>query len=108
MSPRFLQMVFDAQFPDLPKAEADIIKLKHMNDVTVGRMKVYKMRENDPQYKRLIGHISNVDYVAPEGNEWRHEDSDSENEGDDGGDGGNDGDGGERVLEETVTQPKQS
>ncbi|KAD0254409.1 hypothetical protein E3N88_44555 [Mikania micrantha] len=99
MYPRFLQQIIDAQIPDLPKINADIIRLEHMNDITLNRVLSYRGKERKPTTRSLFGHLSRPDYRAPAGRRWRHDDSDSDIEdivvpagGDDSD--GDDGDGG--------------
>ncbi|KAD4385628.1 hypothetical protein E3N88_25797 [Mikania micrantha] len=60
MYPRFLQQLIDAQLPNLPKINADILRLEHMNDTTLNRVL--------------------PDYIAPISRRWRLEDSDSDSE----------------------------
>ncbi|KAL8224144.1 hypothetical protein R6Q57_019619 [Mikania cordata] len=96
MYPRFLQQLIDAQLPDLPKINADIIRLEHMNDITLNRVMSYRGKERKPTVRTLFGHLLRPDYIAPVGRRWMHEDSNSDmedivipgDEGDDDGDGG--------------------
>ncbi|KAD3640168.1 hypothetical protein E3N88_29391 [Mikania micrantha] len=98
MYPRFLQQIIDAQVPDLPKINADIVRLEHMNDTTLNRVLSYRGKERKPATRSLFGHLSRPDYRAPAGRRWRHNDSDSDVEdivvpvGGDDSDGGDDGD----------------
>ncbi|KAD7117113.1 hypothetical protein E3N88_04381 [Mikania micrantha] len=78
MYPRFLQQIIDAQIPDLPKINADIIRLEHMNDITLNRVLSYRGKERKPTTRSLFGHLSRPDYRAPAGRRWRHDDSDSD------------------------------
>ncbi|KAL8215785.1 hypothetical protein R6Q57_022622 [Mikania cordata] len=78
MYPRFLQQLIDAQLPDLPKINADIIKLEHMNDITLNRVMSYRGKDRKPTLRSLFGHLSRPDYIGPPGRRWRHDDSDSE------------------------------
>ncbi|KAL8214415.1 hypothetical protein R6Q57_003864 [Mikania cordata] len=78
MYPRFLQQLIDAQLPDLPKNNADIIRLEHMNDTTLNRVMSYRGKERKPTVCSLFGHLARPDYVAPAGRRWRHADFDSE------------------------------
>ncbi|KAD6118944.1 hypothetical protein E3N88_10215 [Mikania micrantha] len=103
MYPRFLQQLIDAQLPDLSKIDADIIKLEHMNDLTLNRVMSYRGKERKPASGSLFGHLSRPDYRAPAGPRWRHVDSDSDVEDivvpddagdDDGGDDDVEGDAG--------------
>ncbi|MFS8001839.1 hypothetical protein Hanom_Chr13g01195071 [Helianthus anomalus] len=50
MYPRFMQMIMNAQHPDLPKADTDILKIETIN------------------------------YVAPTSDKWRHDNSQSDDE----------------------------
>ncbi|KAD5507936.1 hypothetical protein E3N88_15639 [Mikania micrantha] len=78
MYPRFLQQIIDAQVPDLPKINADVIRLEHMNDTTLNRVLSYRGKERKPATRSLFGHLSRPDYRAPAGRRWRHADSDSD------------------------------
>ncbi|KAI3802335.1 hypothetical protein L1987_30466 [Smallanthus sonchifolius] len=80
MYPRFLQMIIDDQLPLLPRSDVDIIKLEHMTDVTLNRVQTYRGRPTKPPHRRLIGHLANLDYVAPANRKWRHDNSDSNRE----------------------------
>ncbi|KAD7477232.1 hypothetical protein E3N88_00368 [Mikania micrantha] len=78
MYPRFLQQLIDAQLPDLPKINAYIIRLEHMNDITLNRVMSYRGKERKPTVLSLFGHLVRPDYIAIAGRRWRHDDSDSE------------------------------
>jgi hypothetical protein len=41
-------------------------------------MNTYKNRNDKPRVKRLVGHLASAEYVAPDNNKWRHDNSDSE------------------------------
>lgn len=83
MYPRFIQMIIDRKVPNLIKLESDELKLHHMDDVTLSRMKDYRTipKEEQPREKRLIGHLANPDYKCPPGNRWRNDESDSDDDG---------------------------
>ncbi|KAL8215923.1 hypothetical protein R6Q57_022760 [Mikania cordata] len=74
----FSEQLIDAQLPDLPKINADIIRLEHMNDTTLNRVMSYRGKERKPTMRSPLGHLARPDYVAPAGRRWRHADSDSE------------------------------
>ncbi|KAJ0615437.1 hypothetical protein HanIR_Chr02g0074101 [Helianthus annuus] len=83
MYPRFIQMLLDDQVTDLPKDPADVLNLHHMKSETLGRLGQYKglkKDESEPRAKRMIYKIENRNYVAPENDAWRHENSNSEDE----------------------------
>ncbi|KAJ0867141.1 hypothetical protein HanRHA438_Chr12g0559751 [Helianthus annuus] len=81
--PRFIQMLIDDQVTDLPKDPADEMNLHHMKSKTLSRLNQYKGLKKDepePRAKRMICKIENRNYVAPENDAWRHENSNSEDE----------------------------
>ncbi|KAJ0952328.1 hypothetical protein HanPSC8_Chr02g0070991 [Helianthus annuus] len=83
MYPRFTQMMIDEQVRDLPKDPADELNLHHMKSRTLSRLNHYKGLKKDepePRAKRMICKIENRNYVAPENDAWRHENSNSEDE----------------------------
>ncbi|KAJ0580635.1 hypothetical protein HanRHA438_Chr04g0170011 [Helianthus annuus] len=82
MYPRFVQMLLDDQIPNLPKDPMDKLHLQHMDSETLKRLDKYKgvKPENEPRYRPKFGKIKKADYVAPEGDNWRHVDSNSEDE----------------------------
>ncbi|MFS8003147.1 hypothetical protein Hanom_Chr13g01210491 [Helianthus anomalus] len=79
MYPRFIQMLLDDQIPNQPKDE---LKLHHMDSETVKSFDKYKgvKPENEPRYRPKFGKIKKANYVAPEGDNWRHEESNSDSE----------------------------
>ncbi|KAM0068034.1 hypothetical protein Hdeb2414_s0002g00068461 [Helianthus debilis subsp. tardiflorus] len=78
--PRFLQMMIDAQIPDLPKAEADVLPVNPMNERTLLIFKsMSTYTESDP-IRKLIGHLDVPTYEAPQNNKWRHDASESDDE----------------------------
>ncbi|KAF5772639.1 hypothetical protein HanRHA438_Chr13g0590421 [Helianthus annuus] len=82
MYPRFIQMLLDDQLPNLPKDPKDELHLQHMDSETLKRLDKYKgvKLENDPRYRPKFGKIKKANYVAPEGDHWRHAESNSDNE----------------------------
>ncbi|KAJ0580787.1 hypothetical protein HanRHA438_Chr04g0172131 [Helianthus annuus] len=82
MYPRFIQMMIDDQVNDLPKDPADELGLHHMKSEILSRLTQYKLKkdETEPRAKKMICKIVNPNYVAPENNAWRHENSNSEDE----------------------------
>ncbi|MFS8026675.1 hypothetical protein Hanom_Chr16g01489511 [Helianthus anomalus] len=73
MYPRFLQMIMNVQHPGLPKADNDILMI-----FKALAAKSYK--ETDPP-RKLIGAHGKPDYVAPADDKWRHDYSQSDDEG---------------------------
>ncbi|MFS8017924.1 hypothetical protein Hanom_Chr15g01386081 [Helianthus anomalus] len=83
MYPRFIQMMIDDQFKDLPKDHADILGLRNMTTDNLSRLaKNPKKDDSEPRARRIIFKIDNPAYVAPENDAWRHDNSNSENEDD--------------------------
>ncbi|KAM0046385.1 hypothetical protein Hdeb2414_s0009g00315561 [Helianthus debilis subsp. tardiflorus] len=83
MYPRFIQMMIDDQFKNLPKDPANILGVRNMTADTLSRLASYKNPKKDdpePRARRMICRIDNLGYVAPENDAWRHENSNSENE----------------------------
>ncbi|KAJ0844489.1 hypothetical protein HanRHA438_Chr15g0703061 [Helianthus annuus] len=76
MYPRFIMMMINDQFKDLPKNNNDIMDLRNMSIDTIPRI----TKEDDARTNGKICKISNPAYVAPENDKWRHENSDSNNE----------------------------
>ncbi|KAJ0800211.1 hypothetical protein HanPI659440_Chr03g0100411 [Helianthus annuus] len=76
MYPRFIMMMINDQFKDLPKSNNDIMDLRNMSIETINRI----TKEDDERTIGMICKISNPEYVAPEDDKWRHENSDSDNE----------------------------
>ncbi|KAF5788426.1 hypothetical protein HanXRQr2_Chr10g0463861 [Helianthus annuus] len=82
MYPRFLQMIMNVQHPDLLKADDDILKIDTMIEHS---LKIFKglatkrYKESDPP-RRLICALGKTDYIAPEDDKWRHNDSQSDDE----------------------------
>ncbi|KAJ0788411.1 hypothetical protein HanPI659440_Chr05g0191361 [Helianthus annuus] len=79
---RFIQMLLDDQLSNLPKDPADELKLQHMSSEILNRLNKYKglTEDQEPRVKGMIGKIKNPNYVAPENDAWRHENSNSEDE----------------------------
>ncbi|KAJ0770335.1 hypothetical protein HanPI659440_Chr07g0256191 [Helianthus annuus] len=82
MYPSFIKMLLDDQVPNLPKDPEDELKLHHMDSETLKRLDKYKglKPEQEPRVKGMIGKIKKKDYVAPEDDQWRHAESNSEDE----------------------------
>ncbi|KAJ0808791.1 hypothetical protein HanPI659440_Chr01g0007261 [Helianthus annuus] len=76
MYPRFIMMMVDDQFKDIPKNNGDILGLRNMTSETITRL----TKGTDERVKGMICKISRLAYVAPENDRWRHEKSDSDNE----------------------------
>ncbi|KAJ0801182.1 hypothetical protein HanPI659440_Chr03g0114381 [Helianthus annuus] len=82
MYPRFMQMIMNAQHPDLPKADTDILKIETMLDHSFNLFKGHsakKYEESDPP-RKMFGSLANKAYVAPDNDKWRHNDSQSDDE----------------------------
>ncbi|KAJ0700053.1 hypothetical protein HanOQP8_Chr10g0363161 [Helianthus annuus] len=83
MYPRFIQMMIDDQFKDLPKDPDDILYLRNMTADTLSRLSKYPKKDDpEPRARIMICKIDNPAYVAPENDAWRHDNSNSENEDD--------------------------
>ncbi|KAM0051411.1 hypothetical protein Hdeb2414_s0007g00236171 [Helianthus debilis subsp. tardiflorus] len=83
MNPRFIQVMIDDQFKDLPKDPADILSLQNITADTLSRLsKNPKKDDPEPRARRMSCKIGNPGYVAPENDAWRHESKNSENEDD--------------------------
>ncbi|KAM0071049.1 hypothetical protein Hdeb2414_s0001g00020391 [Helianthus debilis subsp. tardiflorus] len=82
MYPRFVLMLLDDKVPDLPKDPTDELKLQHMSSETLNRLNKYKgvTEDQEPRIKGMICKIKNTNYVAPENDAWRHENSNSKDE----------------------------
>ncbi|KAJ0608666.1 hypothetical protein HanHA89_Chr03g0111601 [Helianthus annuus] len=69
-------MIMNVQHPNLPKADNDISEDRH-DDRAFIAMKRYK--ESKPP-RKLFGALGKTDYIAPEDDNWRHKDSQSDDE----------------------------
>ncbi|KAJ0561247.1 hypothetical protein HanPI659440_Chr06g0244411 [Helianthus annuus] len=76
MYPRFIMMMINDQFKDIPKNDSDILGLRNMTSETITRL----TKGTDERVKGRICKISRPAYVAPENDRWRHDKSDSDNE----------------------------
>ncbi|KAF5806230.1 hypothetical protein HanRHA438_Chr05g0228021 [Helianthus annuus] len=76
MYPRFIMMMIDDQFKDIPKDANDVLGLRNMTSETINRF----TKGPETNAKGMICRISRPAYVAPENDRWRHENSDSDNE----------------------------
>ncbi|XP_022032352.1 nucleolin 2-like [Helianthus annuus] len=76
MYPRFIMMLINDKFKDLPKNRSYIMDVRNVTTETIARV----TKEDDERMKQMICKISNPAYVAPENDKWRHENSDSDNE----------------------------
>ncbi|KAJ0699153.1 hypothetical protein HanRHA438_Chr10g0436231 [Helianthus annuus] len=82
MYPHFLQMIMNVQHPNLPKADNDILKIDTMIEHSLKifmSLATKRYKESDPP-SRLICALGKTDYIAPEDNKWRHNDSQSDDE----------------------------
>ena len=82
MYPRFLQIMIDNAGLNLEKKDDDTMVLSHMDRLTLNRVMTYRGIPEGlrPKTKPVFGHVRNPDYVAPEGDAWRHPESNSETE----------------------------
>ncbi|KAL8237728.1 hypothetical protein R6Q59_018809 [Mikania micrantha] len=82
MYPRFVQMLIDERLPEqmLPRDAVDLLKLKHMTDSSLGQVRVYQKSGDDVLEKDLVGHYVRANYIAPEGDAWRHAEFGSDTE----------------------------
>ncbi|KAF5818212.1 hypothetical protein HanPI659440_Chr02g0046771 [Helianthus annuus] len=82
MYPRFVQMLLDDKIPNLPKDPKDELHLQHMDSETLKKLDKYRgvKPEEEPRYRPKFGKIKKADYVAPEDDNWRHAESNSEDE----------------------------
>ncbi|KAJ0447785.1 hypothetical protein HanHA89_Chr17g0709261 [Helianthus annuus] len=72
----------NAQHPNLPKADNDILKIDSMieHSLKIFRgLTIKSYKESDPP-RRLICALRKTDYIAPEDDKWRHSDSQSDDE----------------------------
>ncbi|KAM0040055.1 hypothetical protein Hdeb2414_s0012g00389271 [Helianthus debilis subsp. tardiflorus] len=76
MYPRFIMMLINDKIKDLPKNNDDVMELSSVNSITIGRI----TKDKDAKTKQMICRIKDKDYVAPENDKWRHDNSDSDNE----------------------------
>ncbi|KAJ0764829.1 hypothetical protein HanPI659440_Chr08g0296561 [Helianthus annuus] len=79
---RFIQMIFDDQVKNLPKVDADELKLDHMDAEMLKRLNLYQgiEKDNEPPSRTQFASILKPDYVAPAHDKWRHDDSNSDSE----------------------------
>ncbi|KAF5767102.1 hypothetical protein HanXRQr2_Chr14g0620421 [Helianthus annuus] len=79
---RFLQIIMNVQHPNLPKADKDILKIdamiEHSQKIFRG-VAANRYKESTPP-RKLIGALDKKDYVIPENDKWRHNDSQSDDE----------------------------
>ncbi|XP_022007422.1 glutamic acid-rich protein-like [Helianthus annuus] len=61
---------------DLPKDSEDAMEMSIVNKVIIGRV----TKDKDAKTKQMICRIKDKEYVAPENDKWRHDDSNSDNE----------------------------
>ncbi|KAM0056062.1 hypothetical protein Hdeb2414_s0006g00213661 [Helianthus debilis subsp. tardiflorus] len=76
MYPRFIMMILNDKVKDLPKDEDDIMAMSEVNKTAILRI----TKEKDAKTKELICALKDKEYVAPENEKWRHDNSDSDNE----------------------------
>ncbi|KAJ0667674.1 hypothetical protein HanPI659440_Chr17g0680401 [Helianthus annuus] len=82
MYPRFLQMIMNIQHPGLPKADNDILKVESMIEKSLKIFRglaIKRYKESEPP-RKLFGALGKTDYLAPDDDKWRQNDSQSVNE----------------------------
>ncbi|KAJ0776801.1 hypothetical protein HanRHA438_Chr02g0060661 [Helianthus annuus] len=76
MYPRFIMVMIDDQFKDIPKDANDVLGLRNMTSEIITRL----TKGPETNAKGMICRISKPAYVALENDKWRHENRDSDNE----------------------------
>ncbi|MFS7953297.1 hypothetical protein Hanom_Chr07g00616861 [Helianthus anomalus] len=78
----FNHMLDILRIPNLLKDPSDELPLEHMDSDTLKRLNTYRgvKSEDEPRYRQKFGKIKKSDYVSLEGDNWRHADSNSDNE----------------------------
>ncbi|MFS7905298.1 hypothetical protein Hanom_Chr01g00046051 [Helianthus anomalus] len=76
MYPRFIMMMINDQFNNIPKDNGDILDLRNMTSETIARL----TKGTEEGAKRMICRINNSAYIAPENDRWTHENSSSDDE----------------------------
>ncbi|KAM0055274.1 hypothetical protein Hdeb2414_s0006g00204211 [Helianthus debilis subsp. tardiflorus] len=77
-----MQMIMNVQYPGLPKADNDILKIDAMFEKYLRIFKGFSAKrytESDPP-RKMFEALYNKEYVAPVNDKWRHDDSQSDNE----------------------------
>ncbi|KAF5789710.1 hypothetical protein HanXRQr2_Chr09g0374501 [Helianthus annuus] len=72
----------NVQHPNLPKSDDDILKIESMNEHSLKifrSLATKRYKERKPPMK-LFGVLDKTDYISPEDNKWRHNDSQSDDE----------------------------
>ncbi|MFS7920526.1 hypothetical protein Hanom_Chr03g00225901 [Helianthus anomalus] len=75
-------MIINGQHPNLSKADNDILKIDAMIEHSLKIFRVVaanRYKESKPP-RKMIGALDKKDYVAPENDKWRHNDSQSDDE----------------------------
>ena len=82
MYPRFIQTMIDNANFGLEKKDKDVMVLEHMDRLTLNKVNSYQnVPESErPPYKGPFGHVRDENYIAPDNDKWRHDDSDSTTE----------------------------
>ncbi|XP_021974741.1 claspin-like [Helianthus annuus] len=76
MYPRFIMMLINDKIKDLPKIRSDVMDVRNITYESIVRI----TKESDTKTKQMICKIKDPEYVAPENEKWRHDNSDSDNE----------------------------
>ncbi|MFS7913662.1 hypothetical protein Hanom_Chr02g00144291 [Helianthus anomalus] len=82
MYPRFMQMIMNAQHPDLPKADNDFLKIETMLEHSFNLFKGHSAKKYTESYppRKMFGDLANKGYVAPANDKWHYDDSQSDDE----------------------------
>ena len=78
MYPRFIQTMIDNANLGLEKKDKDVMVLEHMDRLTLNRVNAYRNvpEAERPPHKDPFGHVKDENYVAPENDKWRLDESD--------------------------------
>ncbi|KAJ0776531.1 hypothetical protein HanLR1_Chr02g0046701 [Helianthus annuus] len=81
MYPRFMQMIMNVQFPDLPKEANDVLKIDVMIEHSLKIFKgVTAKRYPKTTPRKLFGALGDKNYVVPANDKWRHDESQYDDE----------------------------
>ena len=82
MYPRFIQTMIDNTNFGLVKEDKDVMVLEHMDWLTLNKANSYRNvpEAERPPYKGPFGHVRDENYIAPDNDKWRHDDSNSATE----------------------------
>ncbi|KAF5804909.1 hypothetical protein HanRHA438_Chr05g0212641 [Helianthus annuus] len=82
MYPRFMQMIMNVQHANLLKAGNDILKIDAMHEQSLLIFKGFSAKRyiECDHPRKMFGALANTEYVAPTNDEWRHDNSQSDDE----------------------------